>query len=196
MQTKAKENAVVTSRLSEDGSALIFGVSGYPDIVLTLANLCEEVNVRGKLHGLVQRLSDRAAKATAEFPRDATPEQRIAIRHEAAGRKHAAIASLAAHYNNGGGWTMAAQPAAPRPLDPTIIAALCEVIGKDDAFVRAYVARKSEGGDPHAYLAHLATGKTVAPVVDRLRAAALSAGTDPEDDLLAMVAEEGEEKEE
>lgn len=190
MQTKAKENAVVTSRLSEDGAAIIFGVVGSPDLTLTLSALSEEVNKRARLHGLVQRISDRAAKATAEFPRDATPEQRAAIKAEVAGRKHASMASLVAHYNAGGGWTMAAQLQAPKPLDTIIIAALCEVIGKDETFVRAYVARKSEGGDQHVYLSHLATGKTVAPVVDRLRAAALSAGTDPEDDLLAMVAEE------
>lgn len=185
MQTKAKANSTVTSKTSEDGSAIIFGAVGAGTVTLTLSKLSEAVRNRAMVHGLIQRVSDRAAKgrdATTGLP--ATPEVKLA-----------AMAALVAHYESGTDDWSPAVASGPRPLDMTIIRAVMEAIGKDEDFVRAYIAKKAEDGKvtPAAYLAHLATGKTVAPIVDRMRAASLT--SDAEDDLAEMMGEEAGDQE-
>lgn len=113
MQTKAKSNSVITSGLVDDGGlpttslvgamGLRFSVQGAGETILWLRKVSESNRQRAMVHGLVQKISDKAA-----IPRDtktglsATPEAKLA-----------AMARLVEHLNSGSeDWSLrvAAEP--------------------------------------------------------------------------------------
>lgn len=87
----ARENAVVRVDEIGTGEGLRFTVPGEGSFEVRLADLSQAVRDRATLHGIKQRISDKAA-----IPRDtttgasATPEQ-----------KFAAMRALAEHYSSG-----------------------------------------------------------------------------------------------
>lgn len=162
MQSKVKSNSVVTSRLDEATNEIVFGVVGAGETRLKLGAISQAIRTRAVIHGLTQRVADRAAKnRDATNGKAATPESKLA-----------AMAALVDHYNSGSEeWGMAGAGSGPR-LDQTIIAALAEVLAKPREEVLAFVAAGAgkHGVAQSAYLAKLGTGVKVQPVVDRLRA--------------------------
>jgi hypothetical protein len=91
MQPKAKENSVITSDYDDVKGALIFTVLGAGTIELTIDRLSQSVRDWAMIHGLVQRISDKAAKGkNPHTGLPATPAD-----------KFAAMKALADHYLTG-----------------------------------------------------------------------------------------------
>jgi hypothetical protein len=91
MQTKPKSNSVITHSLSEDGSTITFHVQGAGDVVIDMNKLSPVILLRASQHGIIQRISDRAA-----IGRD--PETG---KSASAGDKLDAMQELAEHYMTG-----------------------------------------------------------------------------------------------
>lgn len=182
MQPKVKSNSVVTSAFDEGANTITFTVVGAGSTVLKLNAISDAVRVRAIRHGLGQRVADRAAKNrdTADG-KPASPATKLA-----------AMAALVDHYNSGADdWNLAGAGGSGPGLDGVLLAAIAEVTGKGLEAIRALVAAGSEkhGVTQRAYLAKLATGKAVAPIVDRMRAEAAE-GVDPEGELAELMGEE------
>lgn len=176
--SKVKANTVVQVLHDAAARTLTFKVKGAGEAVLQLHMLSAAVVERATLHGIKQRVSDAAAQL-----RD--PTTGLSAPPEA---KLASMARLVDHYNTGSDeWSPARAEGGPG-LDPIIIQAIMEVLGKGDADVRALI---EAGATKHAvsqkvYLAKLATGGAVAPIVARMRAAA-TPDIDADGDLASMM---------
>lgn len=168
MAKATERKAVIQTTLSEDKSTITFKVRDAGELVLDLGRVSEAVKARALIHGLVQRVSDKAAipcDTTTGLP--ATPAMKIE-----------AMRGLVEHFMSGTEeWSPARAEGTRKPkdgLDPIIIAAVCEVTGKDEAAVRAIIeaGAKAKEVKPVQYLAALAGAGKVAAVVTRMRAEA------------------------
>lgn len=89
MQTKQKSNSVITHSYAD--GVLVFNVKDAGEVRLNVADVSAEVRERAMLHGLIQRLSDGAAKSRDEATGlPATSEEKLA-----------GIKALADHYASG-----------------------------------------------------------------------------------------------
>lgn len=59
MQTKPKSNSKITHEV--EGEVILFKVKEAGDIMLDMSKLSPEVKAKALIHGLIQRVSDRAA---------------------------------------------------------------------------------------------------------------------------------------
>ena len=170
MQTKAKENSVVTTSYDAEAQAISYTVIGHPTLTLKLSMVSEANKARAIVHGFGQRVVDAAAIPAEPLP--ATPEGREAQKVARAARKHDLIQKVIEHYNSGSEDWSAARAAGVVGLDRILLGAVCEVLGKDEATVRGLVKLGAEKREvtQGAYLAKLATNADVAKVVDRMRA--------------------------
>ena len=100
MQIKPKSNSVVTHQQMPDG-ALRINVLGAGVVDFYPSKASAECRERAETHGWLQRLVDAAAIAAAEYPREATPEQRAAIKKAHASAKLDAIVEVVGHYHTG-----------------------------------------------------------------------------------------------
>lgn len=167
MAKATERKAVIQTTLSGDKSVITFKVRDAGELVLDLTKVSEAVRARALIHGLVQRVSDKAAipcDTTTGLP--ATPAQKLE-----------SMRGLVEHFMSGTEeWSPArAEGATRKPkdgLDPIIIAAVCEVTGKDEAAIRATIAKGAEAKSlkPVAFLAALAGAAKVRAVVERMRA--------------------------
>jgi hypothetical protein len=87
----ARENAVVQVDESADGLGLVFAVPGEGKFEVRLNGLSQAIRDRATLHGLKQRISDKAA-----IPRDTTTGQSATPK-----QKFDAMKALADHYMTG-----------------------------------------------------------------------------------------------
>jgi hypothetical protein len=114
MLAKAKSNTVVISKWDQTRNSLTLDVIGaeQPVIEVFADRLSTEVAHRAMIHGLNQRLSNRAA-----LPKGASAQE-----------KWEAIAQLAEHFNSGGEWELRGGATGPR-VDEWILRALAELKG-------------------------------------------------------------------
>ena len=162
MQTKPKTNSIVTTQ--REGDDIIFAVRGAGETRLTLTKMSEAIRTRAMIHGIVQRVSDAAAKS-----RDATTGLPVAPEV-----KLMSMARLVDHYNSGSeDWSPARPESAPRGpnLDRLTLLAIMEVLRKDEGVIRSLVeaGATKHGITQPEYLAKLGTGAKVAAVVERMR---------------------------
>lgn len=76
MQTKAKTNSVVTHAV--EGRVITFNVKDAGSFTLDLDACSQAVRDRAMLHGMIQRISDRAAiSRDSETGRAATPQEKL-----------------------------------------------------------------------------------------------------------------------
>ena len=150
-------------------------------MTLDLTRVSDAVKARALIHGLVQRVSDKAAipcDTATGLP--ATPQQKLD-----------AMRGLVDHFMSGTDeWSPArAEGAGRKPkdgLDPIAIAAVCEVTGKDEAAIRAIIeaGAAAKNVKPVAYLGALAGSSKVAAVIERMRAEQASGAGLDGDELL------------
>lgn len=192
MQSKPKANSVVTSALVPEGAthstatAIRFTVEGGGVFDLPLVAVHPDNLRRATIHGLVQRVSDRAAKGRDPNTGKAAP----------AADRFAAMKSLADHLASGSAeWSPARAEGGATGLDSIILGAVVEVTGKTREEIRALIAVGAErqGIKPSAFLAALGASAKVAPVVARIRGEA--AGVDGNELLEQLVLGEGAEAE-
>lgn len=166
MAKATERKAVIQTTLSEDKKVITFKVRDAGELVLDLTKVSAAVQARALIHGLVQRVSDKAAipcDTATGLP--ATPAMKLD-----------AMKGLVEHFMSGTDEWSPARTDGPRKakdgLDPLIIAAVCEVTGKDESAVRAIIAAGAEAKSvkPVAYLAALAGAGKVRAVIDRMRA--------------------------
>jgi hypothetical protein len=180
MQMKPKSNSVVTHTVSPEGY-ITFAVVGAGSFTINPADISAPNVARFQRHGIIQRISDAAAKGRdPNTGKSATPQAR-----------HDAMKRLADHYISGSVEWSPARAEGSGGLDQIILAAVVEATGKTHEEVRAMVAAGAEKNSltPKAFLAALGTSKLVKPIVDRIRGEQV-----PEvdgDDLLAGMMTEG-----
>lgn len=190
MQTRAKANSVITSRLTEGGGALIFTVRDVGELTLELGRIAQANRQRAEVHGWVQRISDAAA----------LPFNKEEGRYATALEKFEAMRGLVEHYHGGGAeWSRKAQAnGGPRVTseDLLILRAVAEVQGCEVATMRERVKAMAEkrGVTQRAYLGAIAAkSEAVRAVVERMRAEQPTAGAGLDGDaLLGELAGEGE----
>jgi hypothetical protein len=166
MAQATERKSVITTTVSEDQVSITFHVKGAGDLVLDLSKVNSAILTRARTHGFIQRVSDKAAipcDTTTGLP--ATPAMKLE-----------AMRGMVEHFMSGSSeWNVKRAEGTRKPkdgLDPIIIAAVCEVTGKDEAAIRAIIeaGAKAKEIKPVAYLAALAGAGKVRTVVDRMRA--------------------------
>lgn len=161
-ETKLKSNSVITHEVDEARGRITWRVVGEEPLTLDLAALSDGVKARAMIHGLVQRVGDRAAiSRDPETGRPATPAD-----------KRARMAGLVEHLMAGGDWEMGrAKGGTSTSRNDPVIAAVAEIQGTDYATMAERVKAMAEkrGVKPRAIIARLATQPDV---VERLRAMA------------------------
>lgn len=183
MRTKAKANSVITHELRtvEEGSQLVFKVKDAGETTLDLWKVHSGVKERAMLHGLIQRVSDRAAiSRNTETGKSAT-----------AGEKLNAMAMLVQHYNAGNeAWNLAGTGGGPSAEFTLLLDALCEVYAaKPREELGKWLKARSA-----SERASLMESKQLKPIVERLRAQSAK-GVDV-DELLSGLEDESSEGEE
>lgn len=181
MQTKPKANSVVTSAFDPAAQTLTFRVLGAGEATLDFKRVSPAVMERFRVQGANQRCANAAAlEHDKTSGLAATPEQ-----------KFAGVKKLVDHYNTGTDEYSPARAETTIGLDPLLLAALAEAIGKDVPAARAMVEKKAEAHKvtQRAYLARMAQSEKVAPIVTRMRAAEAS-DIDPDAEIDEAVDEE------
>ena len=135
MQTKAKSNSVITHEVTDH--VITFNVLGVGALTLNTSRVHPEVMERAAIHGLIQRISDKAALG---FDKDLG-------RYATAQEKYDAMSGLVAHYMSGSAeWSMRESGGEPKESGLTY-RALAQVKGWDIEKAKASVAeRASEKG--------------------------------------------------
>ena len=171
-----RANAVVTT--TQEGNVLVFKVHGAGETRLDLAKISAGVKERAMVHGLVQRVSDRAAiSRNPENGQAATP-----------GDKLARMQALVEWYNTGTGeWSPTRQGGAAaksKAVNP-VVEAVAEIQGVTYAEMlgRIEAACEKRGVSVKAYVNKLATQEQV---LERMAEIARrnSSGVDDGEDLL------------
>lgn len=168
MAQATERKSVITTTVSEDQVSITFHVKGAGELVLDLSRVNAAILTRARTHGFIQRVSDKAAiPCDTVTGKPATPEQKLE-----------AMRGMVEHFMSGSSeWNVKRAEGTRKPkdgLDPLIIAAVCEVTGKDEAAIRATIAAgaTAKGIKPAQFLAALAGAGKVRAVVERLRAEA------------------------
>lgn len=171
--SKLKVNSTMAYAISDDRNVQTFRVIGDPNPVTfdrrKASAVCRDY---AEAHGWKQRIVDAAAVPMG------TP----------AAERRAALAKVAAWYEEGGDeWRMPAGAGGPG-LDPDIVAAVAEAVGKSTDAIREMVKAQSaaKGIGAVKYLNGLATSERVKPILERIRAAK-PAAFDAEADLAEMM---------
>ena len=174
---KKRSNAVVT--VGQEGAVLVFKVHGAGETRLDLKALSAGVKERAMLHGLVQRVSDRAAiSRNPENGQAATPQDKLAR-----------MQALVDWYNTGTGEWSPARPAGgsggkAKGVNP-VIEAVAEIQGVTYAEMlgRIEAACEKRGVSVKAYVNKLATQEQV---LERMAESARrnADGVDDGEDLL------------
>lgn len=179
MTKTLKANSIITTTVA--GDIITFTVKDAGALTLDLSKVSPVNATRAMRHGFIQRVSDKAAiSRDTKTGLSATPAEKLA-----------AMKTLVDHFMSGTEeWSPARAERAAAVviigLDPLAIAAVCEVTGKDEPAIRAFIAKGAvdKGITELAYLAALTTSARVKPVLERMQAdAALEAELDG-DDLL------------
>lgn len=162
----AKSNQVITTTVT--GSTITFNVRDTGQVVLDLSTIHPDVLQRAALHGMIQRISDRAAIGrNPETGKPASPAEKLA-----------AMQALAAHYAAGSAdWSPARSEGGGNEGGITL-RALARVQGVEVDVMRARVAEQAEkrGITPKAYLARVAGAEAVVRAIAAIRAESGDAG--------------------
>lgn len=133
MQSRKKENSVVTSRQLSP-TVLGFSVEGYPEITFDLTKVHPSNRAYAEIHGWGQRVPDKAAIPVAD------KDGNIIEKTERNRRKHAAIAAVVSHYESGAATWSTRAAKADDSLDRTaIVQAIVDVQGCSHESATAYV---------------------------------------------------------
>ncbi len=186
MAQATERKSVITTTVSEDQTRITFHVKGAGELVLDLGKVNSAILTRARTHGFIQRVSDKAAiPCDTTTGKPATP-----------GMKLEAMRAMVEHFESGASeWNIKrAEGAGRKPkdgLDPLVIAAVCEVTGKDETAVRAIIAAGAEAKQvkPAQYLGALAGAAKVKAVVERLREEQLASSELDGDELLGELGE-------
>lgn len=160
MNDKRKSNSVVTHSL--EGNLLQFNVKGAGEFTLDMAKLHPDVLAKAAIHGLIQRISDRAA-----IDRDGDTGLPAS-----AESKMARMRLLAEHYMSGSAeWST--RIASEKDSGGITIEAVSAWKGKSASEVRVWVESKSasEGIEPKEVLRKLASLPEVIREIAKIRAA-------------------------
>lgn len=174
---KKRANAVVT--VGQEGAVLVFKVHGAGETRLDLNALSVAVKDRAMLHGLIQRVSDRAAiSRNPENGQAATPQDKLAR-----------MQALVDWYNTGTGEWSPTRPAGgsggkAKGVNP-VVEAVAEIQGVTYAEMMARIeaACEKRGVGVKAYVNKLATQEQVLARMADI-AKRNSSGLDDGDDLM------------
>lgn len=168
MQTKAKSNSVITSKV--EGQTLIFTVKDIGNLRLNFTDLSETVRERAMVHGMVQRISDAAAIA-----RSAENGYKVSAQE-----KYDAMAELVAHYASGTSEWSRARGAPGIGADAALLVKCLAQIYDDRTLeqLKAWVAKRSK-----SERTALLMSEKIKPLADEIRAQ--SASDISADDLIA-----------
>ncbi len=181
MQTKPKSNSVVTHTVDPTTGIVTFTVVGASSFNVDPSMIHPANVARFTRHGIIQRVSDAAAKGRDPTTgKSATPQARFD-----------AMKRLADHYATGSAEWSPARAEGAMALDQIILAAVVEATGKTTDEVRAMIAAGAEKGavTQKVYLAKLGEAKLVKPIVDRIKGA-IAPAIDADDALDAMMSGE------
>lgn len=188
MDGKKKANSVVTAEF--DGEDVItFKVLGAGETQLRLSALSAPVKARALVHGLVQRVSDRAAMSrNPETGQPATAQDKLDR-----------MTTLVEHYMSGSTeWTPGRVEGAGRrkakALDPVVVA-VAEIQGMGYEEVMESIAAKAEkrGVKVKAYIARLATsGEVLAKMAEIAQRGAQGVEEDGDDMLAELMGEDSD----
>lgn len=170
---KTKTNSVVTA--SWEGAILTLKVAGAGNVVLSMDALSPTIIERAAMHGLEQRLRDRAAIARdTKTGASASPAD-----------KFARIKELADHYAAGGEWEMRGGGAGRMKEADYILQALAQVQGLEveEMAERVATAAGKREITVDAYLKRVATSPAVAQAIAALKYGAADGGEDMLDEL-------------
>ena len=161
MNTKVKSNSVVTHEVN--GNVITFNVREAGTFTVNMGALHADVLARAAVHGLIQRISDKAALGfNKEAGRYATP-----------GEKFEAMKALADHYGTGSAEWSPGRAAGVRDEGGVTLRAIANVkFAGDVERARAAVqARATANGTKVAQeLAVLRNAKAIAEEIARIRA--------------------------
>lgn len=136
METKKRLNSVLTHQV--EGQVITFKVKDAGELMLDVSRLSSAVQSRAMLHGLVQRISDRAA-----IPRDTTTGLAVSPQEKFENMK-----VLVDWYETGTEeWSLPKRAGAVGPSMETqfLISALCEVYStKSREELTAWVGKRSK----------------------------------------------------
>jgi hypothetical protein len=165
MAKATERKAVITTEVTEDQNRITFKVRDAGELVLDLGKVNAEILTRARTHGFIQRVSDKAAipcDTTTGLP--ATPAMKLE-----------AMRTMVEHFESGASeWNIKRVEGTRKPkdgLDPIVIAAVCEVTGKDESAIRAIIEAGAAAKQikPVAFLSALAGAGKVRTVVERMR---------------------------
>lgn len=188
MNAKAKSNSVITTQV--DGNVIIFKVKDTGEAMLDVTKISPQVSQRAMLHGLIQRVSDRAAiSRNAETGLPASPVDKLS-----------AMRGLCEFYETGTEqWAMERSGGVGGPSNDTLllVKALRELYpSRTEEQLSEWLKKRSK-----ADKAALMASESIKPIVERLRAEQ-GAGVDAEgllNELSGMdegeLSDEGEEEE-
>lgn len=161
MNAKRKTNSTITHAVNTAGlhPVITFHVLGAGDVVLDMAKLSSPVLQRAALHGIIQRISDAAAKSRTDKDGNIIPATVLAT------VKRDAMAALVAHYESGSAEWSRVQSAGPK--GGFLFEALCRVYGhkKAPSDIRVWLDGLS---DAEQYA--LREDDTIAPVIVAIKA--------------------------
>lgn len=170
MQAKPKSNSVITHTLREDG-AIVFSVRGAgpngqspAELVLDPKALSEKNRERAMIHGLVQKVSDRAALSrNTTNGASATPQEKLAAMKGLVDFLMTGTTEWAPAREGGG--------RGPTGLDPILVAAVAEHTGRTREEVLDLVAKGAEkkGVTKAVFLGALGGATAIKPIVERMR---------------------------
>lgn len=167
MQSKKRENSVVTTRLTDDGR-IVFNVLGAGEFTFDPDSTHAAIRRHAMLHGFVQRISDKAAKGK-------DPETGLPVSPQV---KFDAMQAMARHYESGTDqWRLVGERAPKRDDLADILLDALELAypAKTREDLREWLSKRSK-----AEKVKLVTEPRIAKIVAELRE-----GDDTGDDILA-----------
>ena len=163
MNTKVKSNSVITHSFDAVNNSITFTVLGAGKFEMFLSSMHADVLARAAIHGMIQRISDKAALG---FNKE---ENRYATAQE----KFEAMKALADHYGTGSAEWSPGRAAGARDEGGVTLRAIAKVkFDGDVERARAAVqARATANGTKVAQeLAVLRNAKAIAEEIARIRA--------------------------
>lgn len=177
--SETKSNSVISTKVEDEGLTLVFEVKGAGVLKLDRTRLSAKVRERAELHGLIQRVSDRAAiSRNKDNGFKVTPEAKLE-----------AMKVLVDHLNSGTEeWELKREGGGGPSVETTLLVkALGEIYPqRTEEQLREWL-RKRSASDRAALLA----SEKIKPIVERLRAQSAQ-GIDA-DELLSELSEQNEE---
>lgn len=185
MTKQTERKSVITTTVSDDLTYITFHVKDVGDLTLDMLKCDKKILDRARVHGFIQRVSDKAAIArNTDTGLPVSPQE-----------KFEAMRAMVDHFMSGTTeWNIKRAEGAGRKsggLDGIAIDAVAEATGKTPAEVRDIIKAGSEAKKvtPAVYLAALSNAAKVKPILERMREEAAERAELDGDELLEGLGE-------